>query len=73
MLNNRLREEINKNGEFKLSNNQVGFRPGLGCELNILRLTEDIRCKIRKKKKRKLWALFIDLKSAFDTVDHDIL
>ena len=45
----------------------------MGCELNILRITEAIRNKIAQGKQNKLWTLFIDLKSAFDTVNHDIL
>ena len=32
-----------------------------------------IKANIEKRKNRKLWTLFIDLKSAFDTVDHEIL
>ena len=45
----------------------------MGCELNILRIAETIRNKIAKSNQTKLWTLFIDLKSAFDTVNHDIL
>ena len=73
ILNNRLNEELRKNGNFILNNNQIGFRAGLGCEINILRLVEELRIKIKKRKNKKLWSLFIDLKSAFDTVDHEIL
>ena len=29
--------------------------------------------KFRNKKQQKLWSLFVDLKSAFDTVNHEIL
>ena len=45
----------------------------MGCEVNILRLTETIEQRLLDRKQRKLWTLFIDLKSAFDTVDHEIL
>ena len=45
----------------------------MGCELNILRITETLRHKMLNNKNNKLWTLFIDLKSAFDTVNHDIL
>ena len=36
-------------------------------------MTEYIKMKYEAKQDKKLWALFIDLKSAFDTVDHKIL
>ena len=70
IMNNRLRKELWQDGKFILNNNQIGFRAKLGCELNILRLTEEIKARLKTRKKRKLWSLFIDLKSAFDTVDH---
>ena len=66
-------EELNANGQWKLNMSQTGFRKGMGCELNILRITETIRNKLLKDKNNKLWTLFIDLKSAFDTVNHEIL
>ena len=45
----------------------------MGCELNLLRITETLRNKMLNNKNSKLWTLFIDLKSAFDTVNHEIL
>jgi len=45
----------------------------MGCEVNILRITETIKERYKRKEHRGLWTLFIDLKSAFDTVNHDIL
>ena len=45
----------------------------MGCELNILRITESIRRKLEIKGNRKLWSMYFDLKSAFDTVDHNLL
>ena len=39
-------------------------------EVNILRLTDTMDQRIKDRKKKKFWMLFIDLKSAFDTVDH---
>ena len=45
----------------------------MSCELNILRLTETIKKKIQDRGQKHLWTLYVDLKSAFDTVDHDIL
>lgn len=73
ILNMKLQTELREDGYYKLNNNQAGFRAGLGCELNILRITELIRKNMEVRKNRKLWTLFIDLKSAFDTVDHKIL
>lgn len=53
---------------------QTGFIPGVGTEVNILRIVEAIRVHMGKEEgKDKTWSLYIDLKSAFDTVDHDIL
>ena len=43
------------------------------CELNILRIVETIRRKLAVRKQRKLWSMYVDLKSAFDTVDHNLL
>ena len=45
----------------------------MGCELNILRITETLRSKLKNSAQKNLWTLFIDLKSAFDTVSHEIL
>jgi len=45
----------------------------MGCEINILRLTEFIKETLRKDDHKGTWILFIDLKSAFDTVNHQIL
>lgn len=45
----------------------------MGCEINILRITEYIKEMMRTKEHRGLWVMFVDLKSAFDTVNHEIL
>ena len=45
----------------------------MGCEINILRLTETISKRMKEQSGKKIWTLFIDLKSAFDTVDHAIM
>ena len=45
----------------------------MGSEVNILRINEYVKEQIEKKKHKGLWILFIDLKSAFDTVNHKIL
>lgn len=51
---------------------QSGFRPGRGCVDNIFTLTSAIQINLRLRK-RKVFAAFIDLKRAFDTVDHLLL
>ena len=49
----------------------------MGCEVNILRLVESLRSLREENKSRngtqKVWSFYVDLKSAFDSVDHDIL
>ena len=71
----RLKTELQKPEGYLLDRSQTGFREGLGCEVNILRLLDTIRClrDINKGVNDKLWSLYIDEKSAFDTVDHGIL
>ena len=42
--------------------------------MNILRIVEAIRMQMGQEEGRdKTWSLYIDLKSAFDTVDHTIM
>jgi hypothetical protein len=52
---------------------QIGFMEGLGCEVNLLRLRQ--RCNdVKNVNKGFIKAvIFIDLKNAYDTVDHSIL
>jgi len=45
----------------------------MGCEINLLRLVEEIQNRYNNREEKDTWALFIDLKSAFDTVNHEIL
>ena len=71
VLNNRLKKELNPGGKFILEREQIGFREGKGCEINILKLKQTLRQRLQSGKKP--WALFIDLKSAFDKVNHDYL
>ena len=41
----KLNEELkNEKGEYRLEKDQIGFRQGLGCEVNVLRLLESLRC-----------------------------
>ena len=45
----------------------------MGCEINLLRITEYIKEKYELQQEKGMWILFIDLKSAFDTVNHTLL
>ena len=54
ILNNKLKRELEGADGYKLNNSQIGFRAGLGCELNILKMTEVLRDMNRNKRQRKL-------------------
>ena len=54
-----------------LSNSQYGFRQNMSTNLALLELVEELTSLIDKK--NKTIGVFIDLKKAFDTIDHDIL
>ena len=54
-----------------LSNSQYGFRQNMSTNLALLELVEEFTSSIDKK--NKAIGVFIDLKKAFDTIDHDIL
>jgi len=58
--------------ECKLPETQAGFRNGRGCLGQIFSLTAIVHIKLRKilKKHGKLYALFIDIKRAFDSISH---
>ena len=40
ILNNILQRELYSGKEWKLNEGQTGFRRGMGCEINLLRITE---------------------------------
>lgn len=61
-----LRNAIEPIFEHTFSTNSYGFRPNRGCK-NALREVE------RLLKSGHTWVVDIDLKSYFDTIDHDIL
>ena len=71
-INKQLHDE---RGRFRLERNQIGFRYGLGCEVNIMRLVESLRTlrDFNKNSTQKTWSFFVDLKSAFDSVNHRLL
>lgn len=56
-----------------LPESQNGFRRGRGIMENIFILSHLIQREKRKKKENKVYAVFIDLKAAFDKVDRGLL
>ena len=52
-------------------NRQHGFRRGFSTETAVISLVDQIRNQIGQK--RHTAAIFIDLRKAFDTVDHSLL
>ena len=72
VLNERLKKEI-YGKEKKITREQTGFKKGIGCEMNILRMIENLRQLKREKGSKRLWSFYLDLKSAFDSVDHKIV
>ncbi|XP_011881271.1 PREDICTED: uncharacterized protein LOC105569421 [Vollenhovia emeryi] len=70
VLAERIREEIEEKGI--LSPTQTGFRKGMGTIDSIYVMNYLISRQI-KKKGRKLVALFVDLKAAYDSVDRGLL
>ena len=65
----RLDKFISKH--YILSNSQFGFKQYMSIILALLQFVEEISSSIDKK--NKTIGAFIDLKKAFDTIDHDIL
>uniref|UniRef100_A0A3B3IP09 Reverse transcriptase domain-containing protein n=1 Tax=Oryzias latipes TaxID=8090 RepID=A0A3B3IP09_ORYLA len=66
---NKLDSFIEKNK--LLSENQFGFRSNRSTDLAIMKIVEEISTAIDKKK--YTIGVFMDLKKAFDTIDHSIL
>ncbi|UYV71109.1 hypothetical protein LAZ67_8001769 [Cordylochernes scorpioides] len=70
ILKNRLSNWI-ENRKL-IAENQAGFRRGYSCQDHIFTLTSLIQMTLSRKR-RKLYAFFIDLKKWFDTVPHLLL
>ena len=69
LFNKRLMDFINK--QELLFNGQFGFRPNMSTSDALLKLTEVITNEMDKA--NYTVGVFIDLKKAFDTIDHEIL
>ena len=70
-INNRLLLVIENNKI--LSKKQTGFIPKLGCEINLARLRQRVNDVLNINNNEQKYLLFIDLKNAYDSVDHNIL
>ncbi|UYV71607.1 hypothetical protein LAZ67_8003842 [Cordylochernes scorpioides] len=70
ILKSRLRNWIE--GRSIIPENQAGFRKGYSCQDHIFTLLSLIQLTLRRKR-RKLYAFFVDLKKTFDTVPHSLL
>ena len=69
LFNNRLEKFLNKNNI--LSHTQYGFRENRSTSMALMELLEDVTQSLDKK--MSTIGVFIDLKKAFDTIDHGIL
>ena len=69
LFNKRLMDFVDKNE--LLYNGQYGFRHNMSTSLALLQLTEDITTQMDEA--NYTIGIFIDLKKAFDTIDHEIL
>ena len=70
ILLNRLNKYIKQ--KDLISRNQIGFMKGASTSDHIF-LLQTIIEKVVKKNKKRLYAIFIDFKKAYDTVDRDLL
>jgi hypothetical protein len=69
MMTSRLNDWCQLNS--KISECQSGYKRGVGCEDSIFMLLSTIQ--LNMSKKRNVFALFVDLSNAFDSVCHDLL
>ena len=69
LFDKRLESFINKNN--LLSDSQYGFRRGRSTSMALINLIEEITTSLDNKK--STIGVFIDLKKAFDTIDHTLL
>jgi hypothetical protein len=70
MINNRVSEWLERGK--KIGESQAGFRRGRGCEDHIWTLNAIVDWKVNGQKK-KCYAMFVDMKMAFDSLNREIL
>ncbi|OXA43511.1 Neuroligin-2 [Folsomia candida] len=70
LMTNRLNAWCDKND--KVSQFQAAYRKGMGCEDHIFVLNSILQNNLRNRK-GKVYALFVDLRAAFDRIQHDKL
>ena len=56
-----------------LNKKQIGFIPKLGCEINLSRLKQGVNDVLQLPGNEQKFLFFIDLKNAYDSVNHTIL
>jgi hypothetical protein len=49
---------------------QIGFRKGVGCDLNLMRLRQRVSDVLSTSVNKEKFVLFVDFKTAFDAVNH---
>ena len=65
--------KIQKFNKQLICKNQVGFIKGLGCDVNIARLRVKAIEAANLDPNSPIFVLFVDLKQAYDSVDHELL
>lgn len=63
-------EVISITDDISINKSQVGFVKGLGCDVNIMRLRQRANDVLRLNTKDEKYIFFIDLKAAYDSVNH---
>jgi hypothetical protein len=69
LMSSRLNDWCERNK--KVSDYQAAYRKGYGCEDHLFVLNAVLQANVSKR--RKVFALFIDLSKAFDSIRHDML
>ena len=54
ILNMKLQKELYDENTWKLNEGQTGFKKGMGCEVNILRITEYMKMKFEQKNQKRM-------------------
>ena len=73
IIKKRVEEALKK---MPISYSQIGFRQGLGTEINLNFVTQTIHKNLNKLEEGTIedpWLLFIDFKGAFNSINHELL